>query len=66
MEIPTSIKAHNFTLYRSLFGFGKWRWRIKARNGKIIAASTQGYTNKGMAEYNAKSTAASIVKEFNL
>jgi len=23
-----------------------WRWTLKARNGRIIGASTQGYKNK--------------------
>jgi len=25
---------------------GEWRWNVKGANGKIIAASTEGYTNK--------------------
>lgn len=25
---------------------GKWRWRIIARNGRIVEASSQGYVNK--------------------
>lgn len=25
---------------------GDWRWNRKARNGKIIGASTEGYRNK--------------------
>ena len=25
---------------------GNWRWRLRANNGKIIAASTEGYQNK--------------------
>lgn len=24
---------------------GKWRWHLKADNGRIIAASSQGYAN---------------------
>lgn len=25
---------------------GKWRWRLKAANGQIVADSGQGYTSK--------------------
>lgn len=25
---------------------GKWRWRINARNGEIIAAATEGFSNR--------------------
>ena len=25
---------------------GEWRWRLVARNGKIIADSAEGYVNK--------------------
>jgi uncharacterized protein len=28
---------------------GEWRWRCKARNGRIIAESGEGYTRKAMA-----------------
>ena len=33
---------------------GKWRWRAVARNGKIVAGSTQGYVNKQDCINNAK------------
>lgn len=33
---------------------GKWWWRAKAANGKIVAASSQGYVNKSDCEANAK------------
>ena len=26
---------------------GKWRWRLCASNGKIIASASEGYENKG-------------------
>lgn len=25
---------------------GQWRWRLRARNGRIIADSAEGYANK--------------------
>lgn len=44
---PTTIdgpaKQFNLTLWRSPTG---WRWRLKAKNGRTIAASTEGYTGK--------------------
>ena len=32
-----------FYIYQS----SGWRWRAKAKNGKIIADSSEGYKNKG-------------------
>ena len=32
----------------------KWWWRATAKNGKIVAASTQGYVNKSDCISNAK------------
>ncbi len=29
---------------------GKWRWRLKARNGRVVADSGQGYSTKGNAK----------------
>ena len=29
---------------------GKWRWRLKAGNGRIVADSGQGYSTKGNAK----------------
>ena len=28
---------------------GEWRWRLKARNGRIVADSGEGYVRKGGA-----------------
>ena len=33
---------------------GKWRWKRKAPNGKIVGASTEGYVNKRDCENNAR------------
>jgi uncharacterized protein YegP (UPF0339 family) len=33
-----------YTVYRDKSGY--WRWRYKARNGKIISDSGEGYVNK--------------------
>lgn len=35
-----------FTVYRSGLVFRDWRWRLRARNGRIIATSGEGYRNK--------------------
>lgn len=32
----------------------QWRWRVKAKNGKIIGASSEGFWNKEDCIYNAK------------
>ncbi len=33
---------------------GKWRWKLIARNGKVIGASTQGYRHKADCEKNIR------------
>jgi len=33
---------------------GKWRWRLTANNGKIIASSSEGYANKSDMWDNAE------------
>lgn len=37
------------TLYRTS---GGWRWRIAARNGRIVGASTEAYRRRDGAEAN--------------
>lgn len=39
-----------FEIYRSrgMFG-GRWRWRLRAPNGRSIAVSGEGYHNKADA-----------------
>ncbi len=32
---------------------GKWRWRAKARNGRIVGASEQGYRSRRWATRKA-------------
>ena len=32
---------------------GKWRWRVKSRNGEIVGASTQGFSNRSLCAQNA-------------
>jgi len=31
-------------------GAGEWRWRLKARNGRIIADGAEGYKSKAGAK----------------
>ena len=33
-------------------GKNEWRWRVKASNGQIIGASTEGYGREGTAKSN--------------
>lgn len=37
-----------------------WRWRVKAGNGRIIGASSEGYARKIDARRNAKQLAAVV------
>ena len=38
----------------------EWRWRIKAANGRVIAASSEGYVNESDARQNIKDVAFAI------
>ncbi len=44
-----SRKRFKLTLWRSQTG---WRWRLKAKNGRVLAASTEAYTQKYKALLN--------------
>lgn len=41
-------KHHTAEVYPD--GVNEWRWRLIARNGKILADSGQGYRTQGEAE----------------
>lgn len=43
---------------------GEWRIRIRASNGRIIYASTEGYHNKQDAINAAKLAAEEIIEEY--
>ena len=41
---------------------GKWRWRMLARNGKIVADSAEGYTRRNGARAAARRLADAILQ----
>lgn len=41
---------------------GKWRWRLRARNNRVRAASSQGFATKGEARTNFAETAAAMIQ----
>jgi uncharacterized protein YegP (UPF0339 family) len=43
-------------VYESVKGIGIWRWRLKAKNGRIVAASSEAFGSKGNARRNARMT----------
>ena len=43
---------------------GKIRWTIKSPNGLIVGASSQGFSRKYHAKYNAKAILKYLKKEF--
>ncbi len=47
-------RAH-FEIYKD--AKGDWRWRLRARNGRIVADSAEGYASKR----NAKAAVATTV-----
>jgi len=49
-----------FEVYRD--GRAEWRWRLLARNGRIIADSAEGYSSK-MSALNAVDTARSVARD---
>lgn len=40
---------------------GEWRWHLKARNGRILADSAEGFCSR----YGAQRNLALVVREFN-
>jgi uncharacterized protein len=38
-----------FELYRD--AVGQWRWRLRARNGEIVAESGEGYVRRADCEH---------------
>lgn len=50
-----SAAAARFEVYRDQGG--NWRWRLRARNGRIVADSAEGYASKR----NAKAAVATTV-----
>lgn len=61
------IKTHEVTFFskRTWFGKKEWFWKIVAENKNYIAGSSEGYRNRKDCEYNAKSTAYSLLEFFN-
>ena len=49
-----------FEVYRD--AENEWRWRLVARNGKIIADSAEGYSSK-MSALNAVDTVRSVARD---
>lgn len=50
--------THRLTVYRSPDG---WRWRLQAKNGKIVADSGEAYARKRNAEKAALALAAARI-----
>ncbi len=46
-----AMRALKLKVYREK-KTGDWRWRISARNGKIVGASTEGYKTRRRAVSN--------------
>ena len=42
----------------------EWRWRIKARNGCIVAASSEGYRRRANARANLRKLLHLIEKHY--
>lgn len=45
MKNTIERKGYTFRLYKPFFS-RQWRWQLKAKNGNIIAASTEAYKNR--------------------
>lgn len=51
MAYDANMKPHRITLYQD--EAGRWRWRRQAGNGRIVAASEQGFKRRKYAEKDA-------------
>lgn len=56
--------AHPVEVYKTTTWYLKteWRWRITANNGKIIASSSEGYSNKEDLINNMASISGSLLE----
>jgi uncharacterized protein YegP (UPF0339 family) len=53
-------KKATLDIYRT--GNGEWRWRVKHGNGKIVAASSEGFSGKSGAKRNFKRALVAIAE----
>ena len=51
-------------IYRVAAAFSSqmWRWRVTARNGRIVAASSEGFSRASGAKRNLRTTLRHLVK----
>lgn len=54
------MKTYPVKVFRNIFL--QWRWKVKASNGKIVAASTESFKNRLDCEHNIDLTAASLAE----
>lgn len=52
MESCIGLNGDKWEIYRDKAG--AWRWRRTASNGRIVGASTEGYTNRADCIENAR------------
>lgn len=58
-------KTDKVTIYQSAWN-SEWRWRIKSPNGRILAASSEGFKSKAGAERNLERSYRSLCRHFFL
>ena len=56
--LDDALGAAAFHVYKD--NTGEWRWRLKAANGRIIADSGEGYTDRGGCIHSIE-----LVRSFN-
>jgi len=59
------ITIYPVEFYQNFFT-RQWRWRIKASNGEIVAASTEGFWRKQKCERNAEITGHALAAHFQI
>lgn len=52
------MSAARFQVYQDRKG--EWRWRLRARNGRIVADSGEGYSRRRDADRAAKAVVAAL------
>lgn len=61
--MENNINTYPVQFYKTLFT-RQWRWKIKASNGKIVAASTESFKNRLDCINNAQITFRSLEAYF--
>lgn len=49
--------AHTFEIFKDARHAGGWRWRLRAKNGKLVATAGESFATKASAKRAARAVA---------